>query len=90
VESLLSPASVKRVAAPSPACGATHVYRENSAGEHVREPALQIITELGCTCLACRYTWGRTGTYGWVNVSDFQCPQGFWNKARAYAQRLVA
>ena len=58
VQSLLAPAAVKHVSAPCPACGATTAYRRDSAGERVRVPALQIITQLGCTCLVCRHTWG--------------------------------
>jgi hypothetical protein len=32
------------------------VYRKDSAGETVRQPALQITT-LGCRCMACRHSW---------------------------------
>lgn len=45
----------KSVAAACPACGKKTVYRE-SAGEQVRQPALQI-TVNGCVCQACRTTW---------------------------------
>jgi acetyl esterase/lipase len=57
IRSLLDPQRVKHVSAPCPACGATHVYRRDSAGERVRVPALQIVVETGCTCQACRHTW---------------------------------
>jgi hypothetical protein len=56
VTSLLSPTGVKHVSAACPACGATSVFRRDSAGELVRAPALQIVTKLGCTCQKCRYT----------------------------------
>ena len=42
VKSLLSPAAVKQLSAPCPACGATTAFRRDSAGERVRVPALQI------------------------------------------------
>ncbi len=58
VKSLLHPTSVKQLSAPCPACGAKSAYRRDSAGELVRQPAPLIITELGCTCLVCRRTWG--------------------------------
>lgn len=36
------------------ACGATTIYRQNSAGERVRMPALQIVAA-GCTCQDLRH-----------------------------------
>jgi len=45
----------KHMSAACPACGKTHVYRD-SAGEQVRQPALQI-TVNGCVCQACRTVW---------------------------------
>src|SRR5271156_1604528 len=58
VKPLLHPTSFKQLSAPCPACGAKSAFRRDSAGELVREPALQIVTEIGCTCLVCRHTWG--------------------------------
>jgi predicted RNA-binding Zn-ribbon protein involved in translation (DUF1610 family) len=57
IDALLEPVSVKDVAAPCPACGTTHIYRMKD-GERVRQAALQIITETGCTCQACDTHWG--------------------------------
>jgi hypothetical protein len=57
IDTLLYPDSVKSVSAACPACGATHVYRMKS-GERVRQAALQIITNVGCTCHNCETHWG--------------------------------
>ena len=76
VQSLLNPASVKQLSAPCPACGAKSAFRRDSAGELVRVPALQIITELGCTCLACRHTWGPELYLHLARVLGFQTPAG--------------
>jgi hypothetical protein len=57
IGALLDPQHVKHFSAACPACGATTVYRRDSAGERVRMPALQIVAETGCTCQACRHTW---------------------------------
>ena len=42
--------------APCPACGATVVYRKDSAGEVVRQAALHIGPD-GCECLRCHTVW---------------------------------
>lgn len=57
IDTLLNPVSVKDVSAACPACGATHIHR-NKDGERVRQAALQIVTETGCTCQACDTHWG--------------------------------
>jgi len=57
IEQLLEPVSVKDVSAACPACGAKHIYRTKD-GERIRQAALQIITETGCTCQACDTHWG--------------------------------
>lgn len=42
ITQLLNPEHIKHVSAPCPACGKQTVYRKDSAGELVRQPALQI------------------------------------------------
>lgn len=54
---LLEPEHIKHLAADCPACGAATVQKRDSAGEYVRSPALQIITEQGCTCQNCETYW---------------------------------
>jgi hypothetical protein len=58
INTLFDPPSVKHFSEPCPACGAKTAYRKDSAGEVVRMPALQIVTDKGCTCQACHYVWG--------------------------------
>lgn len=43
--------------AACPACGAETVQKRDSAGELVRSPALQVITEHGATCQNCEHHW---------------------------------
>jgi hypothetical protein len=76
VQSLLNPAAVKQLSAPCPACNATSAYRRDSAGERVRVPALQIVTEIGCTCLVCRHTWGPELYLHLARVLGFRAPTG--------------
>jgi hypothetical protein len=76
VKVLLSPTSVKQLSAPCPACGAKSAFKRDSAGERVRAPALQIITELGCTCLVCRHTWAPELYLHLARVLGFETPAG--------------
>lgn len=57
ITDLLNPDPKWTIAAACPACGKRTIHRDDSAGERVRQPALQITAE-GCICMACRYTWG--------------------------------
>ncbi|KAB7752891.1 DUF7341 domain-containing protein [Mycolicibacterium mucogenicum] len=43
--------------AACPACGVDTVYHLDSAGEHVRTPALRIVTEFGADCANCGHYW---------------------------------
>ncbi len=56
IRELLTPERHWTLPNPCPACQTAIVYRKNSAGESVRQPALQIGPN-GCTCQNCRYTW---------------------------------
>ena len=68
--------SSDRLSAPCPAYSATSVFRRDSAGERVRMPALQIITNLGCTCQACRYTWSPEYYLHLARVLGLDAPAG--------------
>jgi len=57
IVTLLNEAHTKYIDAPCPACGESVVYHQNSAGENVRQPALAVIAETGCTCQSCGYYW---------------------------------
>lgn len=54
---LLDPESQKFISAPCPSCGKELVYRRDSAGDQVRQPALKLVVSQGCTCQACGAHW---------------------------------
>ena len=54
---LLDPESVKHITAPCPSCGREFVHRKDSAGDTVRQPALKVMTNIGCTCQHCGAHW---------------------------------
>lgn len=56
---LLNPDETHRweLTAACPACAVKTVHRKDSAGEYVRQAALQITAD-GCICTACRTSWG--------------------------------
>ncbi|MDA2891262.1 hypothetical protein PDG61_10110 [Mycolicibacterium sp. BiH015] len=76
IRALLDPEGVRRISAPCPACGATHVYRLNSAGDHIRQPALQLVADQGCTCRSCRHTWLPQHYLLLSRVLGFDAPKG--------------
>lgn len=57
IADLLNPDPQWTIAAACPACGKRTVHRIDSAGEKVRQPALQVTAD-GCVCVSCRYAWG--------------------------------
>lgn len=78
IRSLLDPAHVKHLNVPCPACNATHVYRR-VAGESVRQPALQLIAETGCTCQQCKAFWSPQHYLLLCKVLGFDLPAGVLN-----------
>jgi hypothetical protein len=76
INELLTPVSVKTISAPCPACSATTAYRKDSAGETVRGPALQVITNLGCTCLVCHTHWAPEYYLFLCGLLEFDLPAG--------------
>lgn len=75
IKHLLNPEPVKTVSAPCPACQKRWVYRKDSAGENVRQPALQL-TAQGCVCQACRYEWGPQYFMHLAAVLECPLPEG--------------
>ncbi len=63
---LLGPEPRVYLRQPCPRCGARHAYRNGSAGEHVRAPALRV-SETGCRGGACVFA-GIQGEYVGVGV----------------------
>lgn len=56
IRELLDPPRRMHVAAPCPACSERMVWRE-AAGDVVQVPALQLLDDLECVCLACGHRW---------------------------------
>lgn len=75
IGSLIEPRHVKGVSAPCPNCGRRWVYR-NHAGETVRQPALQLIIEHGCTCQGCKSFWPPERFLFLVRLLGFDLPAG--------------
>lgn len=75
IRALLDPQHVKHLTVPCPACNATHVYRM-VAGEKVRQPALQLVAETGCTCQACKAFWSPQHYLLLCKVLGFNLPEG--------------
>lgn len=73
---LVDPPPRKYVKAACPACGVKTVYRQNDVGESVRVPALQLIPDEGCTCLACTHTWPPEHYLLLCKVLGFDTPEG--------------
>ena len=75
IEYLLDPPMSKTISAPCPECGSTHVYRKDSSGEQVRQPALQLTTA-GCVCQRCKTVW-TPDRYMWLcKLLGFELPTG--------------
>jgi hypothetical protein len=75
VKALLEPAHVKTIAAACPSCNTAVVYRK-SAGELVRQPALQVVAEVGCTCLSCGAAWAPDAYLFLCRLLGFELPEG--------------
>ena len=73
---LLDPQSVKHISAPCPSCGRTTVYRRDDAGEVVRQPALRIVTNQGCTCAHCDAHWSPDKYMFLCTLLGFDLPEG--------------
>lgn len=76
IEALLDPEHIKHISAACPACGTKTIYRNDSTGERVRQPALQLVTNLGCTCNACGATWSPQLYMHLCRLLDFALPAG--------------
>ena len=57
IVSLLDPQAQKTINAACPSCGRKTVYRKDSAGETVRQAALRLVANDGCTCQHCDAHW---------------------------------
>jgi hypothetical protein len=75
VAGLLEPQRVKTISAACPACDTRYVYRQRD-GERVRQPALQVVAEKGCTCLSCGAAWAPELYLHLVRLLGFELPPG--------------
>lgn len=82
ITELLDPQSVKylynedHVYTACPACGATSIKRLDNAGDLVNQPALQIITNQGCTCVVCKTCWSPQFYQHLARVIGCDLPEG--------------
>lgn len=74
---LLDPEDRKFVEGAScPACSKSLVYRRDSAGEMVRQPALKIVVSQGCTCQACGAFWAPEKFLFLGRLLGYDVPEG--------------
>jgi len=76
IGALVEPKRVKTISAPCPQCNATKVYRKDSAGESIRQAALQLVAETGCSCLACGAHWPPSRFLFLCRLLKFDLPAG--------------
>lgn len=75
IEELFDPPERRSLPNPCPACNTKVVYRRDSAGESVRQPALQIGV-YGCECLHCHTVWGPDYFTHLARVLGYDRPAG--------------
>jgi hypothetical protein len=75
IRALVDPVHVKTVSAACPNCKKRWHYRHQS-GEQIRTPALQIIAEAGCTCVACKSFWPPQNYLFLMRLLGLDAPAG--------------
>lgn len=75
IRELLDPTPHMTLPNPCPACNTSIVYRQDSAGETVRQPALRIGPH-GCVCQKCRTTWDPAHFVHLSRVLGYDMPAG--------------
>jgi hypothetical protein len=76
IVAIIEPESTKFVDAACPSCGRRTVYRRDSAGEIVRQPALKIVAATGCTCQHCDAHWSPDRYLFLCRLLGFDLPEG--------------
>lgn len=77
IVNLLDPESRKFIEGAScPSCGKRIVYRKDSAGEQVRQPALKVVMSQGCTCQACGAFWAPDRFLFLGRLLGYELPEG--------------
>jgi hypothetical protein len=75
IRQLLTPTPKWSLPNPCPACGTKQVYRKDSAGDLVRQPALQI-GAMGCECMRCHHMWAPQYFQHLASVLNYPLPEG--------------
>ncbi|MCH5645146.1 hypothetical protein [Gordonia sp. ABSL49_1] len=75
IQELLNPTPRKALPNPCPNCSTSVVYRKDSAGDTIRQPALQIGTH-GCECQHCHTIWAPEYFRHLANVLGYALPEG--------------
>ncbi len=75
VTRLLEPQHVKTISAACPSCNQRYVYR-NHSGEQVRQPALHVVAEVGCSCAGCGANWEPHQYLFLCRLLGFELPTG--------------
>lgn len=75
ITALLYPEPKWTLPTPCPACNSAVVYRKDSGGERVRQPALQIGPQ-GCFCANCKAYWGPDKFMWLSKLLGFEKPAG--------------
>ena len=77
IMNLLDPQDRKFIAgAACPSCGRKIVYRKDSAGDTVRQPALKLVVSQGCTCQACGAYWAPDKFMFLGRLLGYELPEG--------------
>lgn len=73
---IINPKARKYISAPCPACNQERVYRRDSGGDNVREPALKWTANVGFECAACKAHWAPDQTLFFSKLLGFELPEG--------------
>lgn len=92
IANMIDPPHIKGVSAPCPSCGRRWHYRHRD-GEQIRQPALQLAIESGCTCGVCGAHWPPERFLFLCRLLGFDLPEGVTapeNDETAPAEVMVA
>lgn len=76
ITNLLDPQSCKFISAACPSCGRETIYRKDSGGEVVRQPALKLEINVGCQCQHCKAFWAPDRYLFLCRLLGFELPEG--------------
>lgn len=73
---LFDPEHKKFISAACPSCGKRVVYKRDTAGEMVRQPALVVVTNIGAKCQHCDASWAPDKYLFLCKLLNFELPEG--------------